>query len=317
MKKKKNNLISIFVVIIFLLWVNNTSIFIKNSGDMKFLAHRGLAQTFDFSEVDWDTNTATIIDTPEHPYLENTIESIQVAFDYGADVVELDIKATKDKKLAVFHDSDLTMRTDGTGTPGEYTMKELKSLDIGYGYTSDNGKTYPFRGKGISLMPELKEVLERFPNKELLIHIKDGKLESAKILDNYLKDMSPERLSQITVYGDNNGVLYLREKYETLRLLSFETMKKALLKYELMGFTGYIPDEIHNMEIHIPLIYAKFLWGWPNKFIQRMESVNTRVVIVEGKGKLSEGFDTLESMKKVPKSYNGYIWTNRIDKIKP
>ena len=46
-----------------------------------------------------------------------------------------------------------------------------------------------------------------------------------------------------------------------------------------------------------------------------MESVNTRVVIVEGNGKWSEGFDTVESLKKIPKGYNGYVWTNRIDTV--
>lgn len=106
MKKKKSSFLAIFIVIITLLWLNNTSLFIKNNGNIKFLAHRGLAQTFDFSKVDWDTNTVTIIDNPEHPYLENTLESMQISFDYGADVVELDIKATKDNKLAVSHDEN-------------------------------------------------------------------------------------------------------------------------------------------------------------------------------------------------------------------
>ena len=69
------------------------------------------------------------------------------------------------------------------------------------------------------------------------------------------------------------------------------------------------------MEIHIPLMYAKALWGWPNKFVERMESVNTRVVIVEGNGKWSEGFDTEESLTKIPSGYTGYVWTNRIDVV--
>ncbi len=27
-------------------------------------------------------------------------------------------------------------------------MSELKTLDIGYGYTADGGKSFPFRGQG-------------------------------------------------------------------------------------------------------------------------------------------------------------------------
>ena len=49
------------------------------------------------------------------------------------------------------------------GVTREYTMEELEQLDIGYGYTADNGETYPFRGKGVGLMPTLDEVFYRFP----------------------------------------------------------------------------------------------------------------------------------------------------------
>ncbi len=92
-------------------------------------------------------------------------------------------------------------------------------------------------------------------------------------------------------------------------------MKSALIKYELLGFTGYIPAELHNIELHLPLKYAEFLWGWPHNFIQCMDSVNTRVVIVAGNGKWSEGFDTKESLGIIPNDYSGYVWTNRIDII--
>ncbi len=46
-----------------------------------------------------------------------------------------------------------------------------------------------------------------------------------------------------------------------------------------------------------------------------MESVNTRVVVVNGSGGFSEGFDDEESLNNLPESFSGYIWTNRIDKI--
>jgi glycerophosphoryl diester phosphodiesterase len=313
--KKRWIVLSIIGIVIVFLWANNTSMFMSKTDSYKLLAHRGVAQTFDVSQVEWDTNTAEIIYEPEHEYLENTIMSMEAAFEYGADVVELDIQRTKDGQLAVFHDHDLSMRTNGKGTINDYTMKELRKLDIGYGYTADNGKTYPFRGKGIGLMPELSEVLETFKDKELLIHMKESDLETGKILWTYLENMPKERLSQITVYGNHDGLMYLREQNSSIRVLSTKLLKKALIRYELLGWSGYIPKEINNMEIHIPLNYAKYLWGWPNKFVERMESVNTRVVIVEGNGEWSEGFDTLESLEKIPKGYNGYVWTNRIDTI--
>ncbi len=313
---KRRTVLLIIISVLLLVWLNNTNVFYSKQRDYKLLAHRGLAQSYDVSKVDWDTNTAEIIDEPEHPYLENTIPSMQAAFDLGADVVELDVRLTKDKRLAVFHDFALEYRTNASGLVGDYTMAELKDLDIGYGYTADKGQTYPFRGKGLGLMPELAEVFSAFPGKELLINVKDGDVETYQVLwTDYLSRMTKDQLSLITVYGDDDGIDYLREQSPDLRLLSMRMMKKALLKYELLGFTGYIPKELHNMELHLPLKYAKFLWGWPNKFVKRMESVNSRVVIVLGDGKWSEGFDTEESLEAIPKGYKGYIWTNRIDKV--
>ena len=302
------------LLLIFPLWLNNSSL-LAETGRYRLLAHRGLAQTFDISQVEWDTNTAAVMDEPEHGYLENTLASMEAAYSFGADVVELDIQKTGDGKLAVFHDFDLSMRTDGTGPVSGYTMEELKRLDVGYGYTADGGRTYPFRGTGTGLMPELTEVLAAFPDRDLLIHMKDTDPETAVILWSYLEEFSPDRLDGISVYGNHQGLMYLREQNSSIRVLSMEYLKRALLKYELLGWTGYIPPEIHNLQIHIPIRYARLLWGWPHRFVDRMESVNSRVVLVAGDGKWSEGFDTRESLKEIPEGFRGYVWTNRIDVI--
>lgn len=314
-KKRLYWFLSILTVLIIFIWVNNTSHFIKPSSRMKFNAHRGLAQNFDISTVKWDTNTAAIIYPPEYPYLENTIESMQVAYGYSADVVEFDIQLTKDGKLACFHDYTLEYRTNGQGQIADFSMAELKRLDIGYGYTADGGQTYPFRGKGIGLMPDIEEVFCAFPDGDLLIHIKSDSIETGEVLWSYLGKMSPERLDKITVYGSKQPVEYLRAQCPTLRAMNRDILIKAVLTYEAIAWTGYIPKAIQNTELHLPLKYARYLWGWPHKFVERMESVNTRVVIVNGSGEWSEGFDNLEDLKSLPRGYNGYVWTNRIDKV--
>lgn len=318
-KKKKHILISVLSMIALLaifMWANNTSLFTRPNGEMKFIAHRGLAQNFDISKVEANTNTAAVIYKPEYPYLENTIESMKVSYDeYGADSVELDIQLTKDSQLACFHDYTLEYRTNGTGEIADYTMAELKQFDIGYGYTADGGKTYPFRGHGIGLMPSFEEVLESFPDEDLLIHIRSYSIATGEVLWSYLSKMSEERLNKITVYGSKEPINYLRKQCPTLHVMSKDSMIDALLTYEAIGWTGYIPDAIKNTELHLPMKYAKLLWGWPYKFTERMESVNTRVVAVNGDGEWSEGFDSLEDLKKLPKGFDGYVWTNRIDKV--
>jgi len=317
-KFKKKKFILVFILLIAFVYFNNSSLlYRKRTGKPVLLAHRGLAQTFSMEGITNETNTAQRIYEPEHPYLENTIPSMEAAFEAGADVVELDIQLTKDDKFAVFHDYTLEYRTDGKGTTKDYTMEELKSLDIGYNYTADGGKTFPFRGKGVGLMPSLDEVLDRFQQQSLLIHIKSNDPEDGQKLAQYLSNFPEERLKQLAVYGGDRPIEALQKDLPNLRVMSMATLKKSLLFYIAIGWTGYIPEPCRNTEIHIPLKYAPFLWGWPNRFLDRMESVNTRVIVVQGDGKFSEGFDTVEDIKSLPPGYTGGIWTNRIDRIAP
>ena len=310
-----------YVIIIVLLFiafivVNNCNIgFKKNYENPHFLAHRGLAQTFDIEKVKWDTNTAAIIHEPEHQFIENTIPSMKAAFDNGADIVEFDIRVTKDKKLAVFHDYLLEYRTDGTGKISDFTFKELKKLDVGYGYTYDNGKTYPFRGKGIDLMPSIEEVFVTFPGKEFLVHIRDDGDEIGFILLKYLEEMNEENIKLISIYGNDEAIKIIKNKFPEMKALSMRIIKKAFVDYELIGWSGYVPKSMRNIQIHMPVEYAKYLWGWPNKFLKRIEKVNTRFILTQKKGQWSGGFDSLEDIKKIPKGYFGYIWTERIDVV--
>src|SRR5690349_12252759 len=115
-------------------------------GEPLLLAHRGIAQTFPLAGVGNDTCTATRIDPPEHTYLENTLPSMRAAFDAGADLLEIDVQVSADDQLVVFHDSTLECRTDGAGLVRDHTLAQLRRLDLGYGYTADDGVTYPLRG---------------------------------------------------------------------------------------------------------------------------------------------------------------------------
>ncbi len=96
---------------------------------------------------------------------------------------------------------------------------------------------------------------------------------------SYLSQMSEERLAKISIYGAKEPIDYLQEQCPTLRIMNKDIMMNALLTYEAVGWMGYIPDEIKNTELHLPMKYAKLLWGWPDKFIERMETVNTRVIL--------------------------------------
>ncbi len=318
-KMIKSRVFLLFLVLIAFIYLNNSSFFIKQSSrEPLLLAHRGLAQTFTMEGITNETCTAERIYEPDHPYLENTIPSMEAAFQSGADIIEFDIKPTKDGQFAVFHDWTLDCRTNMEGVTKDYTMEELKKVDIGYGYTADNGKTYPFRGKGVGLMPSLEEVLTHFPKHSFLIHIKSNDSKEGEQLAQFLSQLPVKRLSQLTVYGGDEPIAALKENLPDIRVMSKSTMKSCLLPYIGIGWTGYVPSACEHTELHIPEKIAPWLWGWSNKFLNRMDKVDARVIVVGGNGSdFSSGFDQPEDIKRLPENYTGGIWTNRIDKIAP
>src|SRR5438045_716421 len=179
-------------------YINNTNFLAPHrNGKPVLLAHRGMAQRFDERDVKNDTCTAAQMLPATHDYLENTVRSMRASFDAGADVVELDVHPTTDGEFAVFHDWTLDCRTDGHGVTREHSMAYLKKLDVGHGYTTDGGKTFPFRGKGIGMMPTLDEVLSTFPQARLLINVKSRDPSEGEKLAAVLNQFPAERQAQI------------------------------------------------------------------------------------------------------------------------
>ena len=314
-RRIKRAVISLLVFSV-LVWANNSSLLSSSpTGKAELLAHRGLHQTFEIKGLKWNSNTAAIIHPPEHSYIENTIPSMEAAFAAGADMVEFDVRLTKDRKLAVFHDYSLEHRTDGRGLIEDATMEELRKLDVGYGYTADGGETYPLRGKGVGLMVSIEEVLKKFPNKRFLIHVKSGGEESGRILVELFRSKSPEWLEGVGVYGGQDANDVINAVFPSVKTHSYRSLKKAFISYELLGWTGYIPEAMRETQFQIHLKYASYIWGWPDKFLNRMSKVNTRVILVNGDGGWSEGFDSEDELKLIPKGFNGLIWSNKADRV--
>jgi glycerophosphoryl diester phosphodiesterase len=85
---------------------------------------------------------------------ENTLAAFRNAVEVGADAIELDVRLTKDRRVAVFHDRRIDRTTTGSGTIGTLTMEELKNLDAGSWY----GREYA--GERV---PSLEDVFEAVP----------------------------------------------------------------------------------------------------------------------------------------------------------
>jgi glycerophosphoryl diester phosphodiesterase len=111
---------------------------------------------------------------------ENTMESIRLADQHGADAVEFDVRASSDAVAMVIHDEKVDRTTDAVGRVGQFTAAELQRFNAGCRFSVDKGATSPFSDKGVRI-PRLSEVLEEFPDTPFVIEIKEPEAQGPVI----------------------------------------------------------------------------------------------------------------------------------------
>jgi glycerophosphoryl diester phosphodiesterase len=280
-----------------------------SGGSFAVVAHRGVHQTFPLTGLTNETCTATIIDLPTHDYIENTIPSMQAAFAAGATAVELDVHRTADGQLIVFHDWTLDCRTNGTGVTNEQPLAYLQSLDVGYGYTADGGKSFPLRGKGIGMMPTLPEVLAAFPDQHFIINEKDGDRETLDLLIASLSTLPSERRALLSYWGDDFMTLHQRLPELQPYFYGERELRACLGDYLEMLVTGTLPPRCREHIIAIPVSRLNEVPGGLERFLSQAHQAGARVYVTD--------LDTPEQFASVGSLPLDGIQTNHSEIIGP
>ena len=122
---------------------------------------------------------------------ENTIESFKLACQQGASYLEMDIHLTSDGEPVILHDNSVSRTTGRRGRVENMSLAELQRLDAGYKFTMDYGRTFPYRGKGLT-MPTLDEVLTTFPDVGLTLELKKTRSGVEQVVQNRLQRYGAE-----------------------------------------------------------------------------------------------------------------------------
>jgi len=115
---------------------------------------------------------------------ENTLAAIERAIEVGADVVEIDVRSSRDGELFLLHDATLDRTTGGKeaggrGPANRRTMAELKTLDAGSWFAA------AYQGERI---PTLAEALARCRGRiDVLLDLKESGADYAQAVARVLR----------------------------------------------------------------------------------------------------------------------------------
>ena len=159
---------------------------------------------------------------------ENSIDAIKRALDMGVDIVEIDIRKTKDNQLIVMHDTWIDRTTTGKGEISGLLFDSIQKVVL------KNGAGMPTKHK----VPTLREVMTFVKGKPLLLNLDKA---WANLPESYAILKETETINQ-AIFKGNDPLHVMREKHGKL-MDSIHYMPMVWpINYNIYGETTEAPD---------------------------------------------------------------------------
>ncbi|SDR75891.1 glycerophosphodiester phosphodiesterase family protein [Gramella sp. MAR_2010_147] len=210
---------------------------------------------------------------------ENSFSSINESIRNEIDIVEVDVRKTKDQKFIILHDEKLDRTTTGTGLAHKKSYAEIKRFQLKFDNKATNEK-----------VPGLREVLQRSKGK-IIINL-DCKFDDIASLKKVVKIISEYQMeSSVLLNISDLKLIPVIHKYNPdirmMPVVQRERKIKQLINYQYIkivqvpnqSYSEKLLEELDNNDISI--------WVNSLKKYDKLES--------EGKN----GFEKLIKIKKV------------------
>jgi glycerophosphoryl diester phosphodiesterase len=213
---------------------------------------------------------------------ENTLLGIARSIAQGAEIIEIDIRLTKDKQLVLLHDATVDRTTPAYGPCWEFLAEELLALEA-------CEQSVEFKGLGVSV-PLLSQVMDRFANcsVEWLFDFKEKEAAKATklLLENYpqIKYMVGSAFDDVALqlHYDFPDTLVMGGVGETFRLVAAW----------YSGLFALAPDPLHDI---VGFVLVKETRGfWSRSLVQALQQRGARVLVC---GELVKGKEATRARK--------------------
>lgn len=173
-------------------------------------------------------------------YPENTLLAFDSSLALGAEVLEMDVRLTRDSQLVCIHDETLDRTSNGKGEVVRYSLLVLKQLNFAKKFQNLEGIN-PYRDTVIKV-PSLEQVFVRYPYVKLIIELKDNGENGRKAARH---------------------LAYLLKKYKREKDVIISSFHQSTLDYlQTITHNQYLcsaaMDEVKNFVIKEKLFLSKF-----------------------------------------------------------
>lgn len=148
---------------------------------------------------------------------ENTMVAFELAFEHGADGIEIDVQRTSDGVLVVCHDETIDRTSDGRGAIVDLSYEQLCDYDFSASKPDYSGLRIPRLDEVLDLVEasgrviniELKNSIERYPGMEAEI---DRLVCSRKLTGRvWYSSFNHQSLVELSSSPVPRGVLYAQQ----------------------------------------------------------------------------------------------------------
>lgn len=290
-------------------------------GTVKMIANGNIYQPYDRTGLGPDHCMATRIgDKETKPIFQNTVHALRAAVAAKADMVEVDVAPTSDNQMVLFHDRVLECRTDGKGPVRESSLDDLRQLDLGYNLTTDDGKSFPFRGEGIGKIATVADALGSETERPFLFHFRSDDPAEADQLLAILKAEGRDPVAEGDgFYGNLVPVARIRELAPDVWAWTDAEGLACASDYLLAGWLGSLPDSCKGKTMIVSLDDQWRTAGWPNRTVDRMEEYGGHIILAAGQDEHGElvGLRNWKQLESINGSYKGWFWVDDIATVGP
>ncbi|PIY91032.1 MAG: hypothetical protein COY72_00285 [Candidatus Nealsonbacteria bacterium CG_4_10_14_0_8_um_filter_35_10] len=218
---------------------------------------------------------------------ENTIRAFKRAIDLGVDLIEFDVRMTRDKKLVVIHDEKLDRTTNGIGFVKDFNFAEIRKFDAG------KGEKIPSLEETINFLKNKKpiiviEIKEPETTEKILEIIKKEKLEDKVLIVSFwldalkkLKKIDP-KIKTGVLFGKKvkNMISLIKEIKADGLGLEYHSIDKEIVKdchKENFKINAWTVNEFEDIRKMIKLGVDIISSNYPNRVLEILKKKKGRL----------------------------------------